>query len=545
MSHILLFFWSLYFLFISSLFITTYSFIYKKGISNFSVHFFIFSFITLLFSLNKRFFEKIRIFILDFKSLLENRSKIILLFLFFFLFVIFSLVGIFRHYSFGSWGLDIGGMDNALWNLSHGNSFATSIDIQKDVNYLGVHFWPIMFLLSPLYSIWPNILILYFLNSFLLALAILPIYWIARKTLCSKVFAFVFIFLYFINRSTQSLVFSDFYTDVFFVPSVLFTFLFIEENRDIWAGICFITMLLCKENSVFILAAFGCYLILHKRKFLFGAILILASFFWWTVITNYVMPFFLKSDGYWYTRWLPYGKTYQENISAVIRQPVLIFRLFLNSGTLTYYFKIFGPLGFLQFFSPAHYILLFVPIATQVIGGAVHKGMLDATAHYQAHILPFLFIAAIFGTKWLLKFICRKFSRFGYRRIALILILYLIGSSVLFSGKSYGHRISKYINSISEYKYPMIASYLSKIPEDASVIATPSLAPHLSHRKRIYLWNGLQKYRFDTQFVVLYKKLTKDPTEDMDYVLGELSNRKFIPLVNDKITGFYILRKKD
>ena len=54
------------------------------------------------------------------------------------------------HYSFHSFGWDLGVFDQLLWNLSRGNGWEYSF---REMSYLGDHFQPLLLLLVPLVSL--------------------------------------------------------------------------------------------------------------------------------------------------------------------------------------------------------------------------------------------------------------------------------------------------------------------------------------------------------------------------------------------------------
>jgi len=541
------FFLNLYFIFFIGLFFTDYSFLFSflhnkfnfsfTDISNISAQAPIFSMLLLIrWFMNKDSFLNIK-FIKVVKNIGNLKDRTILLTIFSIFIFIFLSIGISRHLALSSSGIDLAVSDQSVWNTVKGNILFSSLD--GNINHLGAHFEPILFLIAPLYMIWPNISVLIILQALALGIAIFPLYLIAKERLNSRILIFAFVFAYFLSRAVRGVGFLDFHTDSFLVPLIFSSFYFLVTKRTGWALFSLFAMLLCKEDVTFLVSAFGIFLIFTQRRYKFGIFLLLVGISGWLVITKSVMPYFAKSQNYPYLAWLPFGSTYQENIRAVLANPLLLKGLFFGEGKIDFYLRLFGPLGFISFLSPAHYILFLIPLLEQIVGSIGHPGMQTITAHYPAHTVPFIFIAAIYGAGWLVDRLTKR--GFAKRKVTIILSIYIIFISLLFFGKSDGHKFVKFLRGAREIRSKEIRSYLCLIPESASVCAANNLIPHLSHRKYIYMWNGLNGFKYNTEYIVLYKDLLGQGSDDLPKILDILSQKGYKNAFSDKEQAFYIL----
>ena len=59
----------------------------------------------------------------------------------------YAICGLLIHYSFHSYGWDLGIFDQVLWSIGHGHGFHYSF---RDMWYLGDHFQPMLVFLAPL-----------------------------------------------------------------------------------------------------------------------------------------------------------------------------------------------------------------------------------------------------------------------------------------------------------------------------------------------------------------------------------------------------------
>lgn len=532
---------SLYFIFLLGFFITDYSFIFKDGISNLSIHG-----VILIFLLCMRWFMdeesfSSSAFIRSIKciSRLDDKKSLFLVFLFFTLILFF--IGLTRHFAFSSSGIDMGVTDQAIWNTAKGRILFSSLD--GNINHLGAHFEPILLLIAPFYLIWPNIAVLILLQAIAIGAAIFPLYLIAKQRLNNRLLVFIFVFAYFLSRPVRGTGLLDFHADVFLIPLVFASYYLLVTKRIFWAVSAMILMLCCKESAVVLVFAYGIFTITYLKRYRLGISLLALAIAWWVLVTNFIMPHFANTDSYPYLKWLPFGPTYADNILAVIRNPLLLVKLFFSSRKLEFYARLFLPLGMLSFFSPQHYILFLLPLAVQAIGSINHPGMSTITSHYPAHTLPFIFISAIYGAGKLIDLVNVRLS--GKNRAFAKKISFFIGTvvillSLLFFGKSDGHKLSKFIRSANALRSSEIRQALKNIPERSSVSAVHRIAPHLTHREYIYIWENRPDMRYLVEYVVLHRQLIESGKERFDQVIAGLRGKGFKEVYSDKYKDLFI-----
>ena len=208
-----------YSIFLSGLFITDYAFIFNDGVSNFTTHSMIF-----VLLLGARYFLERGTFsdsllAKSFKNITRLGDLKLLCFSALFFTLLFTYIGIMRHFAFSSSGIDMGVTDQAVWNTLKGRALFSSLD--GNISHLGAHFEPVLFLITPFYFVWPNIIVLIFLQSLAIALAVWPLYLIAKQNLNSRLLVFVFVFAFFLSRPLRGVGLLDFHTDVFLIPLVI------------------------------------------------------------------------------------------------------------------------------------------------------------------------------------------------------------------------------------------------------------------------------------------------------------------------------------
>ena len=128
--------------------------------------------------------------------------------------VIFSYFTILRHYSFDSGAWDLGTYEQMLWNtINSGRLFWTAPDVINSTGFFfGTHFSPILFIILPIYFLYQATETLLVLQSFVIALGALPLYWLARDELKSKIGGFVIALAYLLYAPLHGVNWFDFHT---------------------------------------------------------------------------------------------------------------------------------------------------------------------------------------------------------------------------------------------------------------------------------------------------------------------------------------------
>lgn len=491
-----------YSIFVVTLFITDYSFIFEGGFTNITG--FVVGLAILLFLrwlIDKESFHQILAFkAISLFSKLTNKQ--LLIFFFLFIAITISALGIARHISLATKAWDMGIFDQAIWNTLNGNFLFCSI--RGNLNLLGDHFEPILLLLVPFYAIWPHIFNLIIIQALLLASVVFPLYLIAKEKLDSRFLIFSFIFALYLSKSLRGIGLSDFHPEGFIVTLTLWAFYFLIKQRRFLFILVTLLLLSCKESAVFIVLGFGLYTLITLKKKTAGILLILTAISMWIIETKYIIPLFNANDqSYFFFLKMPFGSTYKENFFFVLYNPLKFIEFMFLSDKLEYIFKLTGPLCFLSFLSLNQYILVIFPLLINLMGNS-GSGFHKISSHYVAAVLPLIFITAIYGLNNLLVFLDSKIMKVNLRKkIRLITGSAIIITSLIFYGKTDAYKFRKFIDGSQKINSALKISYLSIIPKQASISAVSNLVPQLSHRKFIYDWDPNKEICFLTEYVVI------------------------------------------
>src|SRR5262249_12273478 len=143
-----------------------------------------------------------------------------------------------------------------LYNLLAGHGLIVTIAPPfVEQSWLGVHFSPILYLIAPLYALFPSTSTLLILNSVLIPLCAWPMFLIARTLLGSDVKALIVAMLYLLHPCVLNACIWDFHEIAFAPLAFGFGLLAVVEKRRWQLVACCIALLAIKEH--YGLAVFG------------------------------------------------------------------------------------------------------------------------------------------------------------------------------------------------------------------------------------------------------------------------------------------------
>lgn len=491
----------LFSLFYLGLFITDYSFLFSKPISNISGLTGIFVFLVIIFwFMDKVNFRKLIIFKIT-GYLVKLKDRQLLFILFFYIFSMFSLMGIARHMSLGTMAWDMGIFEQAFWNTLHGDLFFSSI--RGNFSLMGEHFEPVLFLILPFYALKPSVEALIVIQAIFLGLSVYALYLIAKEKLSSRFLIFSVILSFVLSKGLRGVGLSDFHPESLILLFSFLTFYFLIKKNNLMFILSCILLLSCKETTVFIILGFGLYSLFFLKRRACGGALIITAVSAWLIETKMVLPYLNQFSGsYVYFERMPFGKTYAENFNYIIGNFGHFVSFVFAPGKIDYLLRLTGSICFLPFFAPSLYIVNFMPLVTILLASDKLSGYYSLTSHYTGAVIPFVYISAIYGVSNVILFLQKK-RKLEQKRSAKILGIFIIIFSLFFFGKTDSSKLNKYINGIRVNKASEKLKLTRAIPKDASLSVTSNYVPHLCHRKYIYDWDPNNPLSLATEYLLI------------------------------------------
>lgn len=497
------------------------------------------------------------------KNLIASLAVWLLIFLYIGLFAWQSIA---RHQAFATNAYDMGNVNQAFWNTVHGrplhftNWRGVELDLAND-SRLAMHVEPIYFLLAPLYWLWQQPETILLLQTIILALGALPVFWLARDRLGSHLAGVAFAAVYLLFPGLEAANLWEFHAVALAAPLLLFAFYFGQKGRWFLLWLFALLAMATKEEialSVLILgfyfAAWG--LVRARRDMpaprggrawlrralrtpavVHGLALMLVAALWFYVAVFVIVPHFEGSRS-------PYLSYYTQlaggegaaGTAGLFAMLMAALRAIFNPRNVQYLIDLYTPVAFLAIFSPLALAISAPDLAINLL--STHEPMhFVEKYHYVAPLVPGIMIASILGLAWLARQIARL-TRWPQRSVVLALTGVVLASTLYYH---YYHGYTPLARAFESYQvtthHRLGASIARTIPQDAAVSAQPNLNPHVSGRKTLYRF----PYIGDAEYIFLDVSTLANKSAQYELIHQLLTGGEF-GLVRAE-DGYLVLRR--
>ncbi len=494
--------------------------------------------------------------------------------------VIFSYFTILRHYSFDSGAWDLGTYEQMLWNtINSGKLFWTAPDpINPTGFFFGTHFSPILFIILPIYFLYQATETLLVLQSFVIALGALPLYWLARDELKSKIGGLVIALAYLLYAPLHGVNWFDFHTQAFIPLFFNLAFYYFTKKKWIKYFICVIFVLSVNEVMPLMIIAMGIYGLWKRRKyitdhlskrkslleektFFIAPITIVLGFVWFIIARKIISHY--NSD-LPFTMWSDFGTDILSIINGMLSNiPHTLDVIFARYAVDKFFYivELFLPLLFLSFLDlPSLFIAL--PWIGLSFLSNINPYITPVGYQYPAQILTIIFVSAIYGVKRLRiikeridtspKFKWTKSLKINNKklqRIALVLIMIcsvstFIGLSPLGVNLKIGVNGRPFGSSYND----VLRDVIAVIPDNASISTQNNVFPIFARRMNAYPYPSAKAdyILVDTRnmwyhIIFPFTHVETNISHFDELILEVVNNKTFGLFV--KVDGIYLYKK--
>jgi len=182
----------------------------------------------------------------------------------------FSWYTINRHNTLNSYAADLSLIDQPMWNTALGpGGFMEQTWSNRQQPRPAEHFEPILVPLSFLFFLWDDVRALLIVQSAVLAIGALPVFWITQhqltikneQSVISNWTALAFALAYLLYPQLQAANIADFHADTLVVAPLLFAFWYAIRQRWRWMWLWATIAMLTKETLPTLTAMLGLYLV--------------------------------------------------------------------------------------------------------------------------------------------------------------------------------------------------------------------------------------------------------------------------------------------
>ncbi len=364
--------------------------------------------------------------------------------------------------------------------------------------------------MMPFYAVAPRPETLLILQTIGLALGAIPLYFLAKEQWESKVAALGITAVYLLFPALGYMARFDFHIEVFAIPAFLAAFYMLTHERWGWTTFWLIITLLCKENMGLIVATFGVYVLIKYRnetraelveartstgtstklshhsvlvsqrnlKWAVAWIVLGLAAFWLTSFWLIPLVRGEASDTLARYGWL--GDSPVDMLMTVLTQPGLIWRELTQPYRLFYLTQLLLPLGFLALFGWPEFLLVLPGLGLNLL--AQHHCQSAIYCQYTAPVVPFLFIAAVFGVSAL-----RRLFNVQPLPVLLVLLLLPMAAYSLWVDNPFVETTAVPDALTPPDNAEVVWQALAAVPPELSLVTTNDYAPHLAQREELYV----------------------------------------------------------
>jgi uncharacterized membrane protein len=377
-----------------------------------------------------------------------------------------SLVTLLKHYLLFSYAWDLGIFSQAFWSTIHGRFFYYTVEPWFGDCFFAVHFSPILLFVVPFYAAYPHPGTLLVLQSFVVALGVVPLYFLAKDKLSDRL-AFLVAASYLINPLVIGANLYDFHFEAF-IPVTLFSTIYFLKRRNLKLYVFSLFLSLMVHEYV---AFFAVLIVAYETIAGIKSREALKKIAPYVIITITLAIIWLVSASAVQT-YLRRQETQSMNIfSPVLNAAGNPVKLLSYLGydfpqKLLYLILLLAPLLFTPLLSS--YIFLTVP-------WLLFAFLLNYSPYYQIGyqysllIIPFVYLSSIHGLR---KINLTSLKKVNVETLLMIsTLVFLLASLTLVQ-----------IQLLNFGKADSAQNVFSLIPEDASILVTSNLFPHVSNR---------------------------------------------------------------
>lgn len=413
-------------------------------------------------------------------TILQNPISYLSLILFFVtaLFVINNYV-MYTTFDFSNFH-DLALYNQSMFNFVHGRGFMEIIWGNRSIFAEHSEFFLIP--VSLIYVCWQSPLTLLFIQSIVVALGVIPLYFLARQKLKNGFLPIIICLSYLtfpgiLNLS--SLV--EFRSIIFVIPILFSAFYFYElDKRNIFIILMLLASLV-KEEVPLVVATTGLYILIFSKKKKInrkiGLIILLIG----TALFFYIIYVFIPSyRGASYPHFTRFVSG-SDNLIVTLKD-LLKFNKpeYFHIDKIDYFFDLFLRLGFFPLFSFA----FLIPLSNWLQCVLSPNPSVISQHWHNVLIFTFLFISLIYGISNL-KRIHKKLVNIALSILFLIVIIFglkcfknIVVAPLQWRGV--------FVKTFSIERYDYLMKAIEIIPQDSSVYTTFKLLPYVSSREKVY-----------------------------------------------------------
>ena len=317
---------------------------------------------------------------------------------------IYALLSWLKYRAYMDARFDLGNMVQAVFNTAHGRflEITTGELKPRQMSRLGSHVDPILALFALPWLVWPSPVMLLVFQSVIVATGAWPAYRLGTRVTRDPRAGALLAGAYLLYPAVGFLVLNEFHPVALATPLLLWAFLYVEEDRWLWALPFLVLAAACKETVPLVIGTMGVYFAIRKRSWR-PLIVTVAAAAYFAVAVWLIIPHYNGGQSAFIARYGDYGQGAGEVVKTALTHPGQTVSDLVSPGNLDYLLKLLWPLGFASLLSPLTVLIAAPELLLNALSTTTFQRRIEF--HYTALEIPFLFAAAVLGVmrlwRWL------------------------------------------------------------------------------------------------------------------------------------------------
>ena len=413
-------------------------------------------------------------FLLKLKKFLEKHSFLFLVIAVIIYIISFSFLTLKKLDYFAYNNFDLAIFNQVFFNTIHGRWLEMTVNLN---NYIADHFTPFIIFLLPFYALKPGPETLLVMQSFILAISALPLYFISHRVTKNKILSLGIALAWLLNPFIHQVNFTEVHLEVVMASLFFIIFYFYYLDKFGYFLLFFILTLLVREDMALFLLGFPLLALFEKRnwRWTFLPILLSISYFLFAVKVIDIFSVHKQYKFFIYYGWLGGSDAFSIAWSFV-SHPWQVLRHIFKLENITSVLVVLWPMLFLPLYKSKYLLLSAVPFVLTLLTGSGFSSLVYHT-HYILFVLPGIFIAFIFALADL--------QQHKYYQYIIILLSVTVIYLAIFLGPVKNFLAHQFDTKIIDYKRQLV----NQIPPEAKVAVSSDFLPALSSRQYVYPLN--------------------------------------------------------
>ncbi len=388
--------------------------------------------------------------------------------------VVFGLLILQRHRTYGTFNFDVGIFDQGLWLLSRGETPFVTL---RGLHLFADHSSYLMLPVVPLYWLLPDVRAMLVLTVAVLALGA-PLVWAAARGegLSPPVSAALAVG-YLFHPATQWNTWDSFHPETLAIPLLIGALVLGQRNRFVAMVALLVLVLAAKEDAALVVVPFAIYVWWRWRRpgvALAVAGLGIAAFL---VNTLVLLPMFSPTGELIYTgRYAQFGEGLGGALAGMLANPGKVLSELSTIDRLGYLAGMLLPLATCLFAPELLLVGLPITLANML---SIHVYQHELKWHYTSYLLAVVAMAAVVGARRILT----RRPDIPPGALAVAVVCLALAGSVA-AGPWPGAEGTQWQGWATDPA--PVDAVLDTIPDDAVVVADWALGSHLSQRSTVY-----------------------------------------------------------